>query len=174
MKKYILLGLLAVIIIAAVIFFNVPQRVGLAKSPSEKLLEQRLDHQAAGAIMQQLQSAGVNTKGMTVYVIPYKDSNESLAVAVLDASKGFDINSFTQGDAITEYLTSLADAGNKYGVKRVAVDYKNENGDSLLTMTAPAATAIGYSKGTVSQQQFLQDLEGKVNYVEVAKQLTGK
>jgi hypothetical protein len=174
MKKYILLGLLLVIIVAGVIFFNVPQRIGLAKSPAEKLLEQRLDHRAADAITQELREAGVDTRGLTIYVIPYKDSDESLAVAVLDASQGFDINSFAYEDSITEYLSGLADAGEKYGVKRVAVDYKNENGDSLLTMTAPAETVVGYSEGSVSQQEFLEELEGKVNFVEVAKVITEK
>jgi hypothetical protein len=174
MKKYILLGLLAVIVVAGVIFFNVPQRIGLAQSPAEKLLEQRLDHRAAGEMAQALQAAGVNTRGIEIYVIPYKDSDESLAVAVLDASLGFDIQSFSQEDNVTQYLTALAEAGDKYGVKRVAVDYKNENGDSLLTMTAPADTVIGYSEGKVSQQQFLDDLEGKVNFIEVAKTLSGK
>jgi hypothetical protein len=172
MKKYILLGLLVLIIIGGVIFLNVPQRIGLAKSPAEKLLEQRLDYQAAAAITQELEEAGISTRGLTIYVIPYKDSEESLAVAVLDTSQGFDINSFVYEDSITEYLSGLADAGEKYGIRRVAVDYKNENGDSLLTMTAPAKTVIGYSEGSLNQQQFLDDLEGKVNFTEVAKVLT--
>ena len=176
MKKYFWLTVLIVVGIAAAVFFNLPQRIGLTKSPAEKLLEQRLDRQAASEMMQDLQTAGVDTRGMEIYVIPYKDSDESLAVAVLDASQGFDIRNFSREDAITKYLALMAelDEGGKYGIKRVAVDYKNEEGDSLLTLTAPSDTVVRYSDGAIDREQFLQELEGQVNFVEVARILSGE
>ena len=174
MKKKILLAILAVLIIAAIPIFNLPQRFGLAKSPAEKLLEPRLNESIARTMKQELAAAGVNTQGMEIYVIPYKDSNENLAVVVLDSSQGFDINNFSQEDAITEYLEMLArlDEEGGYNVKRVAVDYKNENGKSLLKLTAPTDTINSYSDGSISRQQFLSELEGEVNFVEVAKLLS--
>ena len=60
------------------------------------------------------------------------------------------------------------------GIKRVAVDYKNEEGDSLLTLTAPSDTVVRYSDGAIDREQFLQELEGQVNFVEVARILSGE
>jgi hypothetical protein len=175
MKKYVWLAVVLIIIIAAAVFFNLPQRIGLAKSPAEKLLEQRLDETAASQIMTGMRQAGIDTQGLEVYVIPYKDSDESLAVAVLDASKGFDIRDFARED-ITEYLTTMAelDENGDYNIRRVAVDYKGETGESLLTMTAPTDTVTDYSEGKIDREEFLDELEGQVNFVEVAKIFSGE
>ncbi len=176
MKKIIFLVLIAIIVVFSVSFFNLPERIGLVKSPAEKLLEPALNERMATSMMEQLESTGINTRGMDIYVIPYKESDANLVVAVFDASQGFDIRNFSREDAITEYLELLAglDEDGKYNIKRVAVDYKNEEGESLLTLTAPSDTITRYSEGSISRQQFLQELEGQVNFVEVAKLLTGE
>ena len=170
-KLIILVIVLVIIIIIGIIFFNLPQRIGLVKSPAEKLLSSTPERKAATEMMEELKTAGVNTKGMDIYVIPYKESNENLAIAVLDGSQGFDIRNFNREDAITEYLQLLAklDEGGEYGIKRVAVDYRNEEGESLLTLTAPTDIISRYADSSISRKQFLQELEGQVNFVEVAK-----
>jgi hypothetical protein len=176
-KKLIIFGVVAIIILLiGTVFFNLPQRIGLVKSPVEKLLAARLDEQAAVTMLQELKAAGVNTQGLSIYVIPYRNSNENLAVAVLDASKGFNLRNFGDEGAVTKYLEMLAslDKGGKYDIKRVAVDYKNEQGQSLLTLTAPTDTITRYASGTISREQFLNNLEGQVNFVEVAKILAGE
>ncbi|MDZ4231112.1 MAG: hypothetical protein U1B77_04765, partial [Dehalococcoidales bacterium] len=65
MKKLVVLAVLAVIVlIIGVVFFNLPQRIGLTRSPAEKLLKPELDNITASAMMKDLKSAGVNTQGM--------------------------------------------------------------------------------------------------------------
>lgn len=175
MKRLIGLGVLVVIaVIVGIVFFNLPQRIGLAETPTEKLLSATPDRETAAAMKAELASAGLNTQGMDIYVFPYKENDENVVIAVLDSSQGFDIRNLTGEDAITEYLGLLAnlDKGGKYDIQRVAVDYKNDEGDSILVLTAPSATITRYTSGSISRQQFLQELEGQVNFVEVARTLT--
>ncbi|MFC1991936.1 hypothetical protein ACFLVC_04365 [Chloroflexota bacterium] len=164
---------IAILVIVACVFFNLPQRIGVVQSPTEKILSTTPDREATTAMMEDLKSAGINTKGIDIYVIPYKGSDENVAIAVLDASQGFDVRNFSREDAITEYLELLAslDTGGEYNIKRVAVDYKNEEGESLLTLTAPTDIITRYADGSISRQQFLKELEGQVNFVEIAEMM---
>ena len=56
LKKLIGLAVFVVIvIIVGFVFFNLPQRIGLVKTPTEKLLSVTPDREAATAIMADLQ-----------------------------------------------------------------------------------------------------------------------
>ena len=171
-RLIILLVIIAVIGGLAVWFFNVPQRVGLVKSPTEKLLSATPDREASTALLADLRAAGVNTQGMELYVFPLNDSEGSVAAVVLDASAGFDFRSLGSETGVTQHLTPLAKLGQneEYDIKRVAVAYKDTGGKTLLTLTAPTEIIVKLADGSISLEQFLEDLEGEVNFAEVVKQ----
>ena len=90
-----------------------------------------------------------------------------------DAPAGFDFRSFNNERAITQYLEPLAklDQNGKYDIKQVAANYKDKEGKSLVTFTAPTRSIMDFANGSISREQFLRDLEGQVNFVEVARTL---
>ncbi|MFC1940251.1 hypothetical protein ACFLXO_06165, partial [Chloroflexota bacterium] len=169
--------LLVILVIVASVFFNLPQRIGLVETPTEKLLSATPDREAAVAMMADLQATGADTRGMEIYIFPVKStedtpSNENVAVAILDASQGFDFRNFSEAD-LMDYLNSLSSVGESgdYNIKRVAISYQYENGEPLMTLTAPTEIILKFANGTISREQFLEEMEGEVNFVEVAKKI---
>jgi len=165
----VLTAILAVVVllvgVGAALFFRVPERLGIRKSAAERLLSQTPDREAASAILADLKKAGVDTKGVELYVLPFKEKEGSIAYAVLDTSQGFDFRGVKEDDPITDYLTKLAtgEASEKYGIERVALEYRGQGGDSLLTVTASTDTIAGFANGTVSKEQFLQGVDAGGN-----------
>lgn len=163
------LGLLTVIVLlmgaGAALFFRVPERLGIRKSAAERLLAQTPDREAATAILADLKKAGVDIMGVDLYILPYKEKEGSIAYAVLDASQGFDFRGVKQDDPVADYLTKLAtgEASEKYGIERVALEYRGQSGASLLTITASTDTLVGFANGTVSKEQFLQGVDAGGN-----------
>lgn len=180
MRKIVLLIILLVIVILAIWFFNIPQKIGLAKAPEEKLLSATPDRAAAAAMMADIEAAGADTSGLDLYVFPMQAEEEgdeagNYAVAILDASEGFDIKNFS-GAALTDYLEKLAEADSQgdYDIERVAIAYRGEDGEMLMTFTAPTEAILNFADGATSQEQFLENLEGEVNFVEIAGILAGE
>ncbi|MFC1874122.1 hypothetical protein ACFLYX_02340 [Chloroflexota bacterium] len=178
MKKLIGLAVFVVIVIVVgVAFFNLPQRIGLVETPAEKLLSQTPDRETADELMSELRASGTDTTGMDLYILPIqgtKDnpSNGNVAVAILDASQGFDLRNLSEAE-LMGYLETLSSVGQSgdYNIERVVVAYQDESGESLITLTAPTETILKFKNGVISREQFLKEMEGEVNFVEVAKKI---
>jgi hypothetical protein len=156
--KIILVVLVLVIAAGALLFFRVPQKMGLVKSPAEKMFATTPDRAEAAAIMTSLQQAGLNTKGVEVYVLPAAGTNEEVAFIVLDASQGFDISNSKSADPMKDFLKVISTA-QASGVTRAAVTYYNEEGKDLLTATVPTADALAFSQNKITAEQLMKKVD---------------
>ena len=67
----VLLVLAAVLILVGLwLWTDVPERLGLKESPAERLLSGPPDRQAAAEIKDELQDAGIDTTGLSLFVLP--------------------------------------------------------------------------------------------------------
>jgi hypothetical protein len=162
------LGIIVVVaLILGIFVFKVPQKIGLVKPASERLLSQTPDRAAALQIKSDLQKAGLNTTGVDVYVFPEKNSDKSVLLAVLDSSKGFYFSNTGKTDAISDYLIKLASA-NTTGINRVAFEYLDSEGNSIVNLTAPTDVILKYSRGQITRAEFLKAIDAKMDISEVA------
>jgi hypothetical protein len=156
--KIILYLFLLIILVAAAMYFRVPQKMGLVKGPAEQLFTVTPDRDKAAAVIADLQSAGLNTQGVEVYMLPVKGTNDNVAMVVLDASKGFNFNSFSSADLVKDFLTVMKNA-QKQGINRAGVAYFDENGKALITATLPTAAALEYSQGKLTDSQLMEKVD---------------
>ncbi|MFC2040332.1 hypothetical protein ACFLTW_04080 [Chloroflexota bacterium] len=180
MKKF-LIGLAILLVVCVIIgfaFFNLPQRIGLVKSPTEKLFSSTPDREAAAAIMTDLKAAGTNTAGIELYIFPVKGdednpSDDNVAVVIIDTGQGFDFSNFSEQD-LMNYMEKVSSVGQngEYNIERVAISYSDESGDSLITLTASTEAILKFANGATTREQFLEEMEGEVNIAEVAKKIT--
>jgi len=153
------------------IFFKIPERLGIIKSPTEQLLSQTPDPDAAKKLTEELKKTGISTQGLKVYVIPYKGREGSLAFAVLNASEGFNLQN-SGNDVIMNSMKLLAvsNAAKQNHIQRVAVDYRNKDGKSLITLTASTEAISSFALGKINQEQFMKEVEGMFNLPELIKE----
>jgi hypothetical protein len=156
--KIILIAVLLIIVVAAVLFFRVPQKVGLVKSPAERLFAVTPDNEKADAIMADLEQAGLSGRGVEVYVLPVAGTDDDIAMIVLDASKGFDINQFDSGDPVKELMKAMSGAG-RDGINRAAVAYLDETGKQLVTATLPTDVIADYETGKLTDRQLMEKVD---------------
>lgn len=167
----LLLFLLLLLLVGggAAFYYGLPQKLGLWRTPAQKLLAPQPDREAASTILRDLAQSGVNTRGMELYVLPYRDGSGAMAYAVLDGSKGFAFPS-TIGDPLVQVMVALArgQAAQTYGLKRVAIEYRDQTGQSLVTMTAATKSLEAYIQGTITRQQLLQAIDGTADLKALA------
>ncbi len=156
--KIILLLFVLIIAAGAVLYFRVPQKIGLIKSPADKLFTITSDREKASAVMEDLKEAGLNTKGVEVYVLPVSGTDHNVAMVVLDASKGFDFNSYGGTDPVKDFLTVVSNA-RQAGINRAAVAYYDEEGKQLATATVPADAVAAYSQGKLTDRQLMEKVD---------------
>jgi hypothetical protein len=168
----ITLGIVVLILLVASIFiFNLPQRIGLVASPADRFISQTPDREAAVALKAELAKTGINTQGIGIYVLPERNSEQSVLLAVLDSSQGFSFTKVTGQDAITDYLKRLADLdkAGKYHIDQVVLDYRDSESTSLVSVTVPVAAIRQFSQGTMSRKDFMQAIEGQVNVAKLVE-----
>jgi hypothetical protein len=147
-----------VLVVTAGLVFRVPQKIGLVKSPAERLLASTPDSEKAAAIMDDLEQAGLATRGVEVYVLPMSGTDDNLAIIVLDASKGFDINDFQGQDPVKDLLAAVSGA-EKDGINRAAVAYFDEAGKPLVTATVPTDVVTAYTQGKLTDRQLMEKVD---------------
>jgi hypothetical protein len=166
----LLLLLLLIVAAGAALYLRLPQKLGLIKPATERLLSGTPDREAAATILNDLAQAGLNTKGMQLYVVPYQGGSGVVAYAVLDGGQGFTFPE-SPSDPVIAFLTQLAlgDAAKNYGVKRVAIDYRLGTDSSLLKLTVSTQAIEDYARGKIDRQKLLQAIEGSVDWAAMAK-----
>ena len=153
--KIILLIFFLIIAAGAVLYFRIPQKIGLIKSPAEQLFTVTPDREKAAAVMEDLEQAGLNTRGVEVYVLPVSGTDHNVAMIVLDASKGFDFNNYSSADPVKDFLTALSQVPPE-GINRAAVAYYDEEGRQLIAATLPADAIVAYSQGKLTDRQLME------------------
>jgi hypothetical protein len=152
-------------LLVGVISLDIPQKLGLTESAAERLLPDNPDRAAAAALKDELEQTGIDTHGIELYVLPFKDGAGSLAYALLDAGEGFQFTSGLQ-DPIADTLISMATshAVQEHDIQRIAIDYRNETGERLLILTASTSAINGYANGTLSREEFMKALDGEADW----------
>jgi hypothetical protein len=167
--KGCLLFLLVLLLLVGAIVANalgLPQKLGLVKSATEKRYDvQAADRVAAADLVAELETKGVATKGMEVYVLPLKDGSGSGAYVVLDQSNGFAFAPSEGGDAFLGTLASLAksEAVKANGIKDVAFEYRDAKGRSLITIGAKVQDGADFADGKITEGEFMAKVGGKAD-----------
>ena len=156
--KIILLIFVLIILAAVLQYFRIPQKIGLIKSPADNLFTMTPDSEKAAVLMQNLTSAGLNTEGVEIYVLPVAGTDHNVAMIVLDASKGFSFNSYSSADPVKDFLTVISQAQQE-GINRVAVTYYDEEGRQLVAATVPTDAVIAYSQGNLTDSQLMEKVD---------------
>jgi len=87
--KIFWLIILLALIIYCLNLLNLPQKLGIIPSPTEKLISDTFDPDGAKQLEDEFTKAGINLTGIDIGVIPYKDREGNLVAFILDTSKGF-------------------------------------------------------------------------------------
>jgi hypothetical protein len=164
-------GIVVVIaLVLSITVFKVPQKIGLVKPATERLLSKTPDRETALKIKADIQKAGISTNGVDLYVVPKKNSNASILFTILDASKGFYFSGSSSGDPISDYLVKLAKSSQSYGIERVTFEYRDSSGNTVADVTAPVDTILKYSSGQMNKTDFYNAIDAKLNLNEVINQ----
>jgi len=173
--KIILLIIALVIIAGVLLYFRVPQKIGLVKTPADRLFTVTPDREKAAAIMEDLEQAGFATAGVEVYVLPVAGTDHNVAMIVLDASKGLDFSKSGSTEPFDDFMRIVSEA-QAQGINRAAVAYYNEDGRQLMAITLPTSAAAEYLQGKLTDEQLMEqvnvgtdDLTGFIG--EIQKQL---
>jgi len=149
---------------------NLPEQLGVRESPAQRLLSGPPDRQAAQQIIDDLAASGVDTRGMWVYVLPVENKPYRVAYAVLDASEGFRFERGGGGDAVLDHLVQLAsgESIDALNVGRIGIDYRDEEGNPVIALTAPTAVIQAYGRGEIPPEALMASLEGKLDLQALA------
>ncbi len=156
--KIILILFVLLILVAAALYFRIPQKIGLIKSPADQLFTMTPDSEKAAVIMDNLVAAGMSINGVEVYVLPVAGTDDNVAMVVLDASKGFDFNNYYSADPVKDFLMIISEA-QQDGVNRAAVAYYDEQGRQLVAATVPTDAVMSYSQGTITDSQLMEKVD---------------
>jgi hypothetical protein len=158
----VLLLLACAALITAGWYFRWPQQLGLIESPGATLFEASPDPYAAEMILLELTEDGIAVEGLLVYVIA-TDEGELIAYVLADESDGFVWNGPTYDNAIEGLLILTADthAAAALEIDRVAVDYRDSEGEQIAVMTAPLPSLVAYHNDAYTKEQLFEDMNGR-------------
>ena len=159
-KAGIIILVIIVLILGAgaALYFRVPQKIGLIKSPAEQLFTVTPDEEKAAAVMENLKLAGLNTRGVEVYVLPVSGTDHNVAMIVLDASKGFDLKNYPGADPVKDFLAVVSKA-QQQGINRAAVAFYDEAGKPLVTATISADAVVAYFQKKLTDRQLMEKVD---------------
>ena len=160
----LLVLLLVVVAIGAALYFQVPQKLGLIKPASERLLAAAPDRGCAEQILGTLADRQIDTQGLELWVLPYKDKAGAILYANLDASAGFAFPK-NSSDPVIGFMTTLVtnEAALACGIQRVAIEYHLGEELSVMKMTASTQELQDHARGKLSREQLMKVMEGSIN-----------
>ena len=161
-------GLLLVVLLvvglvwAALVPFRLLQRVGLQRSPAQRLLSGTPDREAAQTLKERLRVAELQAGAVDVHVLELGNTGERVAFTVLDASQGFDLTTNLRiGDDATgsdSALSSIAQLTEGLDIDRIAIQYVGEDGKPLFTLTHSVEDILALEQGKMDEKEFLKGL----------------
>ena len=156
---------------ALALLFDLPTRLGLISSPAEKMFTEPVDAAAAEMLTQDFEKANQPTKGISFYVLPYKDRGYSLAYVVLDQSQGYRyVDTGFENPVFAAFqLVARSKAVEKAQVYRVAVEFREADGVTLSVLTAPVFAIQQYDAKAIDKKQFIAKVDGHANLARMYK-----
>ena len=143
-------------------YFRWPTQLGLVESPGEALFEPSPDPYAAEAILVELADSGINVEGVSVYVLP-TEQGEMIAYVLAEEEDGFVWSGPTFDNAIEGLLmfTAAGEVAYELEIDRVAVDYRDPDGEQIAVMTAPVDALIAHARGEITQDELFEQMNGR-------------
>lgn len=150
---------------------DLPRQWGLTHSKAEKIFDDTADREAAVQLTSELTTAGINTTGMTLYVLPEREGGGSAVYALLDASAGFVFTGSESGDPMLATMAAIvrSETAKADGIKEVAIEYKDASGATLITLGATTEDITAFADGTISEEAFIAKVGGKTNIKNVVQ-----
>lgn len=117
--------------------------------------------------------ADKNIAGVRVYVIPINGEVTQGAFIILDSSKGYSglgpIDA--RNDVFFSLLKdlSLRNSQENLRISHATVDYRDENGESLISFTVDQKDIDSYANGKISREQFISRVH--LNLLDTLKQM---
>lgn len=164
---------LSLVCIAGGFFLGPPilQELGIFGRPAEVVYQLAPDPVASQQLNQVLIDR--NIPGVRVFVIPMKGQTTQGAFVILDASKGYTGLS-PLDDSSGVFLSLLQDLTlrnrqENLRITHVTVDYRDEQGISILSFTVDQADVEKYADGLISQEDFYQAVH--LDFVETLRRM---
>jgi hypothetical protein len=141
---------------------SILRAAGLSNPPADVVFGAAPDSYASAQIEDVFDQSSL--EGVKVYVIPEQGTKNQTAFIIFDPSSGFD--GFTNLDQtaseavvdrrVDDVLKALAarNQAENLRITRVAIDYRDENGETLTTMTTTMAEIEDYLDGEITQDEF--------------------
>ena len=171
-------GIFALLVFLAVVWViavqaGVLERLGLRKSPTDELLSGAPDRQAAAAVVQELHQAEINTRGMSIQVLPIKGTDGKLAVAVIDRSQGFVLGQSGDPGAALEHLQDMfaGDTLDRLGITRVAIETRDEKGRFVAAVTVDSKDLKAAANGEMDPEDFVKAVDARINPIRLMARL---
>jgi hypothetical protein len=119
--------------------------------------------------------------GVRVYVIPIKGKPTQGAFIILDASKGYKgLNLLDENDEVfIELLRDLTHRNREENlrIEHVTVEYRDEEGNTMLAFTVNQEAVESYADGLISQSEFVKavhfDLKDTIRRLGIDEFLEG-
>jgi hypothetical protein len=140
------------------------EKLGLREPVAERVFALPPDREATGQLRSALEQAGMNTRGADIYVLPMADGGKA-AILSLDASAGFDPERLFSGQGDWSALERLAEEGGlaDLGVTRVAFDYANGDGESIVTLTTSTEALRRLDQDQMDDEEFIKAVKGRID-----------
>jgi hypothetical protein len=152
---------------------GVLEKLGLRQPASERVFAPPPDREAASALMGALQQAGMSTQGVDFYVLPMAAENSSAAILMLDASQGFDPERLfsDEGDWSALERVLKGDTLQGLNVTRLAIDYVDQQGKSIVTLTASTEALRQFSQGEIDEKEFMREVMGRIDIAGLTREV---
>lgn len=154
---------------------DLPQLLGIGESDAEQQLGSANDLLAAEEILVEFEAHGQPRAGIRVYVWGLDGEERSLAYVTLDERDGFEWASDDGGVPVREHLFWVADSdiAADIPIVRVAVEYIDAAGDSVLTITAPTDAIRDFASGSITEEAFFELADAQADADDMLTQYTG-
>lgn len=166
---FVVLALLIGALVAMVL--GLPRKLGLIPSKAEKaFVVDEPDHVAAASLRADIEKEGLSTKGMDIYVLPYKEGNHSAAYVVLDEGAGFSFAPSAGGEPFLDTLAALAksEAAKANGVTHVAFEYKDKQGRTLVVMGSNVQAGADFANKKITREEFMAQVGGQADLKNIS------
>jgi hypothetical protein len=146
------------------------ETLGLRQSAAERLFTPPPDREAAEALMSMLQQGGMDMQGVSIHVLPMSGKDGSVAIVTMDASQGLDLEQLFGGDGNGMDDVFDPDTLNDLNITRLAFDYVDDTGKSIVTLTVP--TQVLESSDEMNEKDFLRAVMGRIDIPGLVREVT--